>query len=279
MPQVTDHLVERDELVAVPNMSFRAILAGWLIATGIAGLLYTAGLALGFSSFDAWNAAGSAKGIGIGTGIWMILTWVAALFLGGMFASWFDGRDDDTSGALHGVTVWGLSMTTTALWLALGLSHAMAGHGSMSMGDMHPGSGASKPAAMAGGDAVAVLDANVTYRLSSQPGGHDHSAAPIVAALIAGKDDIASALLAAQTGTSQADAAGALQQLAPEVQAARQETRLAADRAAHYAAMTLWIAFLSAFLALLAAAIGGWLGAARIHHVYHLRAYSRRRIV
>jgi hypothetical protein len=279
MPQVTDPLVERDELVITSTMSFRAIFAGWLIATGIACLLYSAGLALGFSSFDAWNAAGSAKGIGIGTAIWMILTWVAALFLGGMFASWFDGRDDDTGGALHGVTVWGLSMTATALWLVLGFSHAKARHGVMNMGDMHSVAADSHPAAMTGGDAVAVLDANLAHRLSSQPGDvHSHGATPIVAALIAGKDDVASALLAAQTGTSQTDAASSLQRLAPEVQAARREARLAADRASHYAAMTLWIVFLSAFLALIAAAIGGWLGATHVHRVYHLRNYPRRRV-
>ncbi len=279
MPQVTEPLVAQDELVISSSMSFRAIFAGWLIATGIACLLYSAGLALGFSSFDAWSAGGSAKGIGIGTAIWMILTWVAALFLGGMFASWFDGRDDDTGGALHGVTVWGLSMTATALWLALGLSHAMAAHGGMSMGGMHSVAAESHPAGMTGGDAVSVLDANLAYRLSSQPGGvQSHDAAPIVTALIAGKDDIASALLAAKTGTTQADAASSLQRLAPVIQAARREARQAADRASHYAAMTLWIAFLSAFLALLAAAIGGWFGAARVHRVYHLRNYPRRRV-
>lgn len=277
MSETSGILIERDEVAAVPDMSFRAIVAGWLVATGIAGMLYTAGIALGFSSFDAWNVAGSAKGIGIGTAAWMIITWVASLFLGGMFASWFDGRDDDTSGTLHGVTVWGLSMTTTALWLGLGLSHAMSGHGPINRAGMHSGPGGPAPVAMASGDAAAVLEAKVSYRLSSQPAVHDHGPSSIVTALIAGKDDVASALLAAQTGTSQADAAGSLQRMAPEVQSARQEARLAADRTAHYAAMTMWIAFLSAFLALLAAAVGGWLGASHIHRVYHLRSYPRRR--
>ena len=40
--------------------------------------------------------------------------------------------------------------------------------------------------------------------------------------------------------------------------------------------MTRWITFLSAFLALLAAAIGGWLGATHVHRVYHLRNPRRR---
>ncbi|MEO8748418.1 MAG: hypothetical protein ABI379_12295, partial [Rhodanobacter sp.] len=88
----------------------------------------------------------------------------------------------------------------------------------------------------------------------------------------------ASALLAAQSGTSQADAAASLQRLAPETQAARREARLAADRAAHIAAMTMWIAFLSALFGLLASALGGWVGAAQVHRVYHLRTYRRRTV-
>jgi hypothetical protein len=271
MSYVPDHSIAAVEPGLHPTMKFRAVIAGWLVATGVAGLLYVAGLALGFSSFDAWHAAGSAKGIGIGTAIWLVISWVAALFLGGMFASWFDGRNDDTMGALHGVTVWGLSVTTTALWVALGLAHSMSGHGSMA--GMHDGGTnlhGGGPAAMAGHGAVAVLDANIAYQLTGRErGGSD----PIVAALIANQDDTASALLAADTGTTQASAAQSLQRLSPQIDAARAETKTTADRTAHYAAITLWIAFISGFLALLAAALGGSMGASHIQRVYHLRHY------
>jgi len=256
-----DDAVVADHLVSDPPMSFRAIIAGWLVATGMAGMLYVAGLAMGFSSSDAWNAAESAKGIGIGTAIWVIVTWVAALFLGGMFASWFDGHTDDTSGSLHGVTVWGLSVTVTAVWLALGLAHSMSGRPEMS----RMGNGMSATRGMTtnvrGDGAVAVLDANIAFRLN----GRDRSSADaVVTALIAGQDDTASALLAADMGTTQADAAGALQRLAPEIQAARRAAKAASDRTAHYLAMTMWIAFLSSFLALLAAMGGaGW-----AHHTF-----------
>jgi len=274
MSYVPNNELVHDELaLAHPPMRFSAIFAGWLVATATAGLLYAAGLALGFASFDAWNAAGSAKGIGIGTASWMIVTWVGALFIGGLFAAWFDGRNDDTSGALHGVTVWGLSLTTTAAWLALGLGHAMSGHGG-GMGrpgpDMHDGG----PPAMT--PAVSVLDANVAYQLTGRERG---GSAPIVTAILAGQDDIATALLAADTGTSQDSAAASLQKLTPEIDAARSESKMAADKAAHYLSLTLWIAFISGFLALLASAIGGWLGASRIHRVYHLRKYPARRVL
>jgi hypothetical protein len=36
----------------------------------------------------------------------------------------------------------------------------------------------------------------------------------------------------------------------------------------------MWIIFFSSLIALVAAAIGGWLGAGHIHRVYHLRRYE-----
>ncbi|OOG46712.1 hypothetical protein [Rhodanobacter sp. C01] len=272
---IQGHVVATGDAAAIQPLSLRAIFAGWLIATGIAALLYLGGLALGFSSFDSWNAASSAKGIGIGTAIWMIITWVASLFLGGMFASWFDGRNDDTSGAVYGVSVWGVSMVVTSIWIACGLSHAISGHGMVAT--QHPGAAPQTqgPAMMAPA-AVTVLDANIAH-LISQAGDHDRDASrPITAALIADENETASALFAADTGVSQADAAGSLARLAPEVQSAQREAKAAADRGAHYLAMTLWIAFISALLALLASAIGGWMGAAHVHRVYHLRNYPGR---
>jgi len=91
-----------DVVVTYPRLSWRAIIAGWLVATAVAGLLYVAGMALGFAAFDATDLASTAKGVGIGTGIWFVLTWATALFLGGMAASWFDNQVDHTMGALQG---------------------------------------------------------------------------------------------------------------------------------------------------------------------------------
>lgn len=256
-------------------LSFRAIFGGWLIAVGIAGLLYVAGLALGFSGFNAWDAADSAKTIGIGTAVWLVLTWAGSLFLGAMFASWFDGRNDNTTGAVHGVAVWGLSMVTTAIWISFGLSNVMTTHGFAHPQNVGRGHSTvmSTPAVPA---AVTVLDANIN-RLISSGGTHDRDISKaITAALIAGQQDTATALLAAESGASQAEAATSLARLAPEVQSATRDAKTAADVAAHYAAATLWIAFISALLALITAAVGGWLGAGHVHRVYHLRKYATR---
>jgi hypothetical protein len=261
-------------VTSYPRLSWRAIFAGWLVATAVAGLLYVAGLALGFAAFDATDLANTAKGIGIGTGIWFILTWVAALFLGGMVASWFDNQLDHTMGALQGVAVWGLSLTTTALWIALGFGHvaigsaavAAASHGNNANGGNSSAIVASGPAA----EEVAILDEQVHQALR---GERNDSA--ITAALLAGHDDAARRLIEAR-GPNGAEAQRILASMSAQTQAARNATLAQADRVAHYTSLAMWMSFLSGFLALLAAAGGGWVGANNLHRVFHLRRYDGR---
>lgn len=107
-----------------PVMRWGAIFAGWFVATGTALLLYAFGMAIGFSALDPRNAAAVARGVSAGVIVWVILTWAAALWTGGMFASWFDGRNDTEMGVVRGLTVWGLSMAATGLVMASGLTHA-----------------------------------------------------------------------------------------------------------------------------------------------------------
>lgn len=278
------------------SLRWGAVIAGWMVAGAIALVLYTAGLALGFHMFDPYDAGGSAKGIGIGTAVWMVLTWIVSLFLGGMFASWFDGRDDQTTGCLHGVTVWGLSIAMTTTLLALGLSGAALGGGALLGGTaagMHDAGNAHGGAhAMVGSDAMVRLQAQIAQRLGHAPGAAadggaramgaegradgDHGAAAMIAtALLADHPDTASALFEANGGMSPADANAAVQGLAPQVNQAKAELKAAADQAAHRAAMAMWTVFASLLLALLAAAAGGWLGSGHVHRVYHLRRYPR----
>ncbi|MBE1160798.1 hypothetical protein [Dyella acidiphila] len=262
----------------VAAMSFRAIVAGWLVATGIAVLLYVGGMAMGFSAFNAWNAHASAKGIGIGTAIWMVLTWIVSLWLGGMFASWYAAHDDRTIGSLHGATVWGLSVSVAFLWLALGLGAMHREAAPMHAGMGPPPADAGMPAGpapgalAAGGDgSLAVLQADVQARLTT----HDRPTADqIVAALLAGNDNMAANLFAAVNRTSAADGAGIVAAIAADTQAAQLDAKRRADQLAHNAATVLWIGFASLLLGLLAAALGGWVGAHHIGRIYHLRRFE-----
>jgi hypothetical protein len=162
------------------TMRWGAIIAGWLVATAIASLMYVAGLAIGFSAFDPYNSTVTAKGIGMGTIAWVVLTWAVSLLLGGMFASWLVARQDQTVGALHGVTVWGLAVVASGLLFAMGLTQiaqggaalvkggaavgtAAIGAGAVAAGTQQPG-----PSAQSGpmGDAVTGLQAQLTQRVA-----------------------------------------------------------------------------------------------------------------
>ncbi|HEY8683317.1 MAG TPA: hypothetical protein VIM06_09110 [Rhodanobacter sp.] len=259
-----------------PGMSWGTIIAGWLVATAVAGLLYVAGLALGFAAFNPHDMAGAAKGIGVGTAIWLIVTWMAGLFVGGMFASWFDGKSDETMGSMHGIAVWALSITATAVWLSLGLGQAMHHRAPMDRGG-HMAMGA---AAAGDNDALLILQANVR-RLTghsqndARPEMHGNADEAVVASILGNRTDTARALLMAD-GVSSETIDQTLPRLATEASAANARLRADADRAAHYTSMALWIAFLAGLLALLAAAIGGWMGAGNVHRVYHLRRYEGR---
>jgi hypothetical protein len=106
-----------------PVMGWGAVWAGWFLATGVAALLYAFGLAVGFSGFNPGSPEIVAKGVSGGAIAWMILTWAASLWLGGMFATWFDGRNDTEMGVIRGLAVWGVSVTATVLLVASGMTH------------------------------------------------------------------------------------------------------------------------------------------------------------
>jgi hypothetical protein len=314
-----------------PTMKWGAIIGGWLVATGIASLMYVAGLALGFSAFDPYNAEATANGIGMGTAVWMVLTWAVSLFLGGMFASWFDGRSDQTVGTLHGVTVWGLSVAASGLLLAVGLTQVVQGGAAIVQGGATTGAAAAGmavpqmtprgPASGATDEAITGLQAQLTQRIaqttsrsaspamatpssgalaSTAPGGAGTAAgvtqpssqsnpadvrrateqldrqsiAAVASALIRGNTENAKALLAANTSMSQTEIDQTLQSLSAQVEKYKADVKAAADAAARYTATAMWVIFLSSLLALVAAGLGGWMGAGHIHRVHHLRRYE-----
>src|SRR5690348_13647632 len=127
-----DMVVESSAVVTQehPVMRWGAVWAGWFVATGIAALLYAFGLAVGFSAFNPQSPEVVARGVSGGAITWMILTWAASLWLGAMFATWFDGRNDTEMGVIRGLAGWGGSVTAATLWVASGLTRlTLAGAG------------------------------------------------------------------------------------------------------------------------------------------------------
>jgi hypothetical protein len=289
-----------------PHIRWSAVFAGWVVAFGIAWLFYLAGIAVGFSSFDPGNADLTAKGVGIGTLVWLILTWAASLFMGGMFASWVDGRNDQTVGSLHGVAVWGLAMTVTVLLSAMGFTQLLQGGASLVGGVAgSAGAGAMARAPNQGGPSsgpAGLLSAQVRRAVADQGaattpqpanaaqtapspsapassqgaarGLSDDAASAIAADLLRGRNEDASARLAADSGLSQADADKVFAGLSAQAEKAKAQMREAADQVRRYTAAVMWGLLLSGLLALVTAALGGWMGAGHIHRVHDGRRYS-----
>lgn len=118
-------------------LNWSAIFGGWVVATGVAWLLYVLGLAVGFSSVDL-SHADSMQAWGIGTRAWLVLTWAVSLFMGALFASWIDGKANATFGLLNGIALWGLTMTVGAVLLSLGFANALQGGASLLQGRPAP---------------------------------------------------------------------------------------------------------------------------------------------
>lgn len=199
-----EELVSRSVVAAHPYASVRwgAIIGGWVVATGIASLMYAAGLALGFTAFDPYNASATAKAIGVGTAVWVVLTWVVSLFLGGMFASWFDGKADQTVGALHGVAVWGLAVAASALLLALGVSQALQGGAAVLRDGAAVGMDGRGRTASPSDAAITGLQAQLTQRIAqgrSRSAGAGAVGAPFFAQSVTGQGTAATT--DASTGT------------------------------------------------------------------------------
>lgn len=104
-------------------ISWRAIIAGWLVGFAIALFLYFLGSAIGMTSVvnmsDVESAGSKAA---IGATIWMFITWLVSLYFGSFFAA-KASRTNSYNGMLQGVGVWALSSVLTII---IGLSGVSA---------------------------------------------------------------------------------------------------------------------------------------------------------
>ncbi len=84
------------------RISWSAILAGVVLAMVVSLLLNLLGTAIGTSTIDPMQEANPMSGIGTGAGIWVVVSSVISLLVGG----WAAGRLAQREGAFHGLLVW-----------------------------------------------------------------------------------------------------------------------------------------------------------------------------
>jgi len=291
---VTEEIVSTSGITRrFPAVRWSAIFCGWLVGSGIAWLMYLLGLAAGFTAIDISNLEISGQGLGIGTGLWLLLTWSVSLFLGAMFASWFDGKPDPVVGALHGVAVWALAMTVSVLLVASGMVSMLQGGAALlkgAVGTAASGIGATRQAG--GEDSITgALQADIKQQAAmgiarSAQGGNNAvnpaqvrqamdqvdkaTTAAIAADLLRGNTERAKARLAAETSLEPGAVDQIMQGLTQKTDQYKAQAKQAADQAARYTSAAMWAIFVSCLIALVAAAIGGWVGANNVHRVYDL---------
>lgn len=98
------------------RMSWGALFAGFFFGFGAFMVLLALGAGIGFSAFDPRDLT-SWQGLGIGFGIWGVISGIVAMFLAGWLTARMSRSDTRLGGMLHGAALWGF-MLVAGLWLA-----------------------------------------------------------------------------------------------------------------------------------------------------------------
>ena len=96
-----------------PRTSWGAIIAGAVVALTVGLMLNTLGVAVGATAVDAVSRdTPSASTFGIGAGLWLVVSNLIGLAVGGYVAARFSGTADDTDAMLHGLGVWAVTSSS-----------------------------------------------------------------------------------------------------------------------------------------------------------------------
>ena len=126
-------------------VEWASVFAGTVVALAVAFVLLTFGAAVGLSAVSPWTSTrGSVAAVTIGAAFWMILVHIWAFGLGGYLAGRMRHRRSGAAlsevefrDGAHGVAVWGLAVTTSAIVGALVAA-------SLARGGLEPGASSAR---------------------------------------------------------------------------------------------------------------------------------------
>ncbi|MDG4650519.1 hypothetical protein P6F26_18905 [Roseibacterium sp. SDUM158017] len=120
--------------IAVRRVSWGAIFVGTVVALALMVFFTTLGIAIGAAAVDPLYDDAPLSGMGVGSGLYMILTQLISLAVGGFAAAKLAGVPRLPSSILHGAAVWALS-TVLLAWAAIAGGGAMFGAASTMIGN------------------------------------------------------------------------------------------------------------------------------------------------
>jgi hypothetical protein len=122
---------ERTVLTSGSYVEWSAIIAGSVVALAVSFVLLTFGAAAGLSVVSPWSSStATVVSASIGTALWMLLSYVWAFSLGGYLSGRLRHRVSSVQSEVefrdgsHGLLVWALALTLTAMVAAFGLSNS-----------------------------------------------------------------------------------------------------------------------------------------------------------
>ena len=261
-------------------ISWSAIFGGVILVVIVQVLLSLlgAGIGLGTVNVNAGTAL-NASSLGIGGGIWWVISSCLALFVGGYVAAWLAGVRVDFDGLLHGLLTWGVA-TLLTIYLLTSAIGGIIGGGFSALGSAASAAGsglsnAVKPLAQAAGvtpdliqeQAQAYLQPASPDPATMTPQDAQKEIARNLVTFAGGEADAQAAkdsiikIIAAQVKISPDDAAKRFNDAQAKLQQAKdkavQTAKNAADASASAASTTSIAAFGVLLLGGIAAAVGG----------------------
>lgn len=143
-------------------MLWGAVFAGAVIAMVVQLLLSVLGIAIGASTINPLQEVNPVDGIGIGAGIYWVVSATLSLFAGGYAAGTLVAVQETRTRALHGLTMWGIATILFFMLLSSGVGRIIGGTANVIGG-----------AAGLMGDAVESVAPEVASAIGSQVDGQD----------------------------------------------------------------------------------------------------------
>lgn len=272
------------------RISWAAIFGGVVLVVAVQLLLGMLGAGIGLGTVHTnGGTTPDASSLGMGAGIWWLVSSIMALAFGGYASAWLAGIEIRWDGALHGLITWGIA-TLLTIYLLTSAAGSIIGGSFSALGSVVSATGsglkdAAQPLAQAAGvspdmlqqQAQAYLQPANSDSATMSPQDAQKEVVTNLATYAKGGPDAPAAkervisIMAAQQHISHDEAAKRFDDAQAKLQQTRdqavQTAKNAADASAAAASKTSFAAFGGLLVGAIAAAIGGSLAVQRRLHV------------